>query len=83
MLLKYSKQPRVPLAVAKERALACLRTAGGLLPAHWVAAAIWPDHKMHSQGAGGAATRILKRLEKEGLARWDCDGRSWGWRLGK
>jgi hypothetical protein len=81
VLLKFSNQPSVPLGLAKARALACLEAnrGKGVLPAHCVAAVIWPEHRMKSQGAGAAASRILKHLEKEGKARWYGDAAGWGW----
>jgi hypothetical protein len=36
---------------------------------------------MRRQGAGGAATRILNALKKEGRAQWWSDGKDWGWRI--
>ncbi len=75
----------VSLAVAKERALAYLReqtlNRTRSCPASWVAGAIWPGHRMSPQGAGLAASRVLKALESDGLARWtsrrtSCGG---GW----
>jgi len=44
-----------------------------------VADVIWPDHSMKPQGAGAAASRILKRLERHYLMRhrwWASRGRS-------
>ena len=47
-----------------------------------IASSIWPDHRMTSQGAGAAASRILKRMSGEGLTEWYSDGRdNWGWRI--
>lgn len=56
-----------------------------VLPASEFADAIWPGHRMKPQGAGAAATRILKRLEAEGRAGWwpsynRSESRTrWGW----
>lgn len=81
MKLEYSKQKPVTLLEAKQRALAVLPRGKGCrpIPAAWVAQAIWPQHAMQPQGAGAAATRILKRLEEEGKARWDSNRHGWGW----
>jgi len=81
-------QGSVPLDVAKARALQFLwdqkkdPRAPDLIGAAWVAYAIWPDHQMTQQGAGGAASRILKHLAREGKAEWTSskDSRNWGWR---
>lgn len=86
-LLKYSKQSRVSLAVAKERALVVLKdNLGHPLPAHCIADEIWLEHNMKSQGAGGAASRVLNRLKREGRAHWGVVGDrpyiNWGWMLG-
>jgi hypothetical protein len=47
-----------------------------------VAEAIWPKTPWKSaEGAGGAASRVLKQMEKEGLVRWGCDParKMWGY----
>ena len=79
MRLKYSKQRRVSMSEAEQRALAVLRP-DRLLAASAVGDAIWPDHQMTSQGAGGAASRVLQRLERRGLVRWSSTSQQWGWR---
>ena len=63
--------------VARERALAVLTNQP--LVASSVGQSIWPDSTLRAQGLGGAAARILKRMEREGLCRWKHDGTSWGW----
>ena len=76
----------VPLKEAKRRALRALRPYlmdSLKSPAH-VAEYIWPGHAMKPQGAGLAAVRILRMLEKEGLARWThktshSGMANWGW----
>lgn len=89
MKLKYSETPSVPIAEAKARALAYLHShaigfSAKPVPAAWVARAIWPNHKMKSQGAGAAASRVLKHLERDGLAKWSSNRNGWGWcALGK
>lgn len=71
--MKLKPAQRVSVQIAEKRALSALsRQNGKPLPANWVADSIWPDHKMKPQGAGAAASRILKRLEKKGRVRWTC-----------
>jgi hypothetical protein len=86
MKLSYSKTPAVPLEEAKARALAYLQEekAKGIqfsrpLPASWVARAIWPAHKMRSQGAGFAAAGILKHLVTERKVAWITKRGTWGY----
>ena len=52
---------------------------GEFAKANCVALAIWPSHQMTAHGAGAAASRILKRMEKDGLVRWGSDARDWGY----
>ena len=78
MRREFSKAEQVPYETAKKRALSALDRRNPM-PAGRVADFIWPDHKMHGQGAGGAASRILKRMERDGLARWHSTRASWGW----
>jgi hypothetical protein len=69
---------RVPYEICKKRALSAMRRYP--IPASMVAESIWPDAKrMNAQGAGAAASRILKRMVAEGLVRWTSDGKSWGY----
>lgn len=78
--MKLEAQDRVDMATAESRALAALKKRE-LVPASYIAGFIWPDHSMKAQGAGAAASRILKRLSDQGKARWRSDrgtGR-WGW----
>lgn len=75
---KLKPEMRVNYETAKNRALRDLRTDQTCF-ANSVAIAIWPDHQMTSQGAGAAASRILKRMEKEGLCRWKSTPVTWGW----
>lgn len=81
--MKLKKEDRVKIDVAEDRALAYLNKQHRLelFPANCVAIEIWPNHEMTSQGAGAAASRILKRLSDRGLARWDSNGRNWGWKI--
>lgn len=75
--MKLRPDQRVKVEVAEIRAMNALLYTP--VPASYVASWIWPDHKMKQQGAGAAASRILKRLEKQGLARWTSNGTNWGW----
>lgn len=78
--MKLKKEQRLDMETAKARAMSALcRT--GVVPASHVAATIWPDHSMKAQGAGAAASRILKKLQDEGKARWFHNGTNWGWKL--
>lgn len=74
---------RVPLNECKRRAVEFGKGQREPLPASSFAAAIWPGHKMTGQGAGAAASRALKNLEKEGRAGWRSIGdgpfKRWGW----
>lgn len=52
-----------------------------LTPANPVGNCIWPDTAWTSQGMGGAASRILRGLQKDGLVDWVVDGERWGYRI--
>jgi hypothetical protein len=75
----------VPLAECRKRALQYL--AGlhrlELTKASAVAGKIWPSVEFHAQGAGAAASRILRGLQKDGLAEWSADTtrNDWGYRI--
>lgn len=76
----------VPMATCKERALTGMRELLRLtshVKASGIAIFIWPDTEFRSQGAGAAASRILKALEADGEVRWSSDGRHWGWVLSR
>lgn len=76
--MKLIADHRVDMETAKARALTVLshKTPN---PASHIAGFIWPDHSMKPQGAGAAASRILKSLERDGKARWVHRGNHWGW----
>ena len=77
--MKLAAEMRVSIDVAEERAMSCLSF---FIPkrASAVADSIWPEHKMTGQGSGAAASRVLKRLEKQGKVCWTYrPGSSWGW----
>jgi hypothetical protein len=65
-----AKGTHVTYEVAKQRALAALGRVGEEKNASTIAMAIWPDADFKAQGAGGAASRILKHMEAEGLCRF-------------
>lgn len=74
----------VPVPEAKRRALRylCSLHRMDLAKASCVAGAIWTDHPFRTgQGAGAAASRILKLLEKDGHAEWTSTGSDWGYRV--
>lgn len=77
---------RVPMEEAKRRAVEHGR-GKGLLPASDFAGAIWPGAEWRAaQGAGAAASRILKALERDGRARWRVEYQGarafrWGWEV--
>ncbi len=71
---------RVPLAECKRRALEYLKKSPGksYQKASSVAAAIWPGAEFTSQGAGAAASRILRQMIEDGVY-WDSCETDWGW----
>ena len=69
----------VTLAEAKER-LETYRSKFGPGPhkAAWLAQTIWPDARfIRAQGAGAAATRVLKALG----CYWTSRKHNWGWMI--
>ncbi len=75
-------QETVPMEQCKSRAMTALSKRPQ--PASAIAVSIWPDAQWKAaQGAGAAASRILKHLERDGKARWIVMGegrfRTWGW----
>jgi hypothetical protein len=80
--MKLKPEHRVTYDVAKAAALTAMDSAAYPVPASWIAQFIWPFHEMKAQGAGAAASRILKRMEREGLCRWASIKNHWGWVLG-
>ena len=73
----------VPMLLAIRRAVAFLgeQPRGYLSKASSVGYRIWPGVEFHSQGAGAAASRILKRAELNGLVEWAVTPNDWGWRI--
>lgn len=80
-MTKLKREHRVIEGLAKERAVRFLGSYRAPSAASWVADAIWPSHTMTAQGAGGAASRVLKVLEKEGRVRWTSGNHGRGWVL--
>lgn len=72
----------VPLAVARERLLAYRDRKGtGPHKAATLAEVIWQEGEAYfiaAQGAGAAASRVLKRLG----CKWVAEDNEWGWSLG-
>ncbi len=83
--MKLKPEQRVPLLEAKRRVLDYLvkelKRGDDCIAASAIAVAIWPDNQMTGQGAGAAASRILKRMD--GLVYWASyeNQTRWGWRL--
>ena len=75
LMRRLKDDQRVTYEEARKRALVLLADRKEW-PASMVADAIWPGHNMTGQGAGGAGSRVLRRMEKEGLV-WRS---TWGWR---
>lgn len=79
--MRLKPHERVDLETAKARALDALRSNPGLNAASTIAGFIWPDHSMKVQGAGAAASRVLKHLQRDGRVRWHSTRHNWGWTL--
>ncbi len=69
----------VPLADARARLLAFRKRHGkGLHKANTLADVIWPEQPFNTtQGAGAAASRVLKRLG----CKWRETDHQWGWSI--
>lgn len=73
---------RVPMEECKRRAIEYGRGHEGLIPASSFAEAIWPDAQFITpQGAGAAASRILKALQRDGRAPVRTSYARRGWRV--
>lgn len=69
--MKLKPDQRISAEVAEARAMEALtKSIGRPMYASEIANVIWPHHCMKAQGAGAAASRILKRLERKKLAKW-------------
>lgn len=79
--MRLKPEQTVDLSSARVRALSYLAAQhrSDLNKANCVALAIWPTHNMTSQGAGAAASRILRQLQKDGLVEWTSNTRDWGY----
>lgn len=72
----------VPLHECRIRALQYLRDyQGRYTKASGVACKIWPGVRFTSQGAGAAASRILRNLQNDGLVKWVRDDSDWGYAI--
>jgi len=71
----------VEFAECQKRALKYLasRHRSELTKASAVGQEIWPDTNMTSQGLGGAASRILRKLDIDGLVDWTSERGDWGY----
>jgi hypothetical protein len=79
--MRRVKDP-IPLAECKRRALVFLlsRDRREYVKASQVAGAIWGHGVfLRTQGAGAAASRVLKAMQLEGTARWCSNGEDWGY----
>ena len=80
------KEP-VPLDECKRRALVRMASErrGYLFRPSQLAYAIWPGVEFRAQGAGAAASRILKRMIEDDTVRWcsqhDGSWQDWGYEL--
>lgn len=83
--MKLEKEDKISAGVAEKRALEFLqkRDINNFASPGQVADAIWPGHKMNSQGAGAAANAILKRMEKRCAVEYHGTGTNRGWRIGQ
>ncbi len=83
--MRLKPEERVTYEVAKGRALDCMKETRRLYHASEVGLYIWPGCGLRSQGLGAAASRILKRMEGEGIVRQGPSSRNdaWGWFLMK
>jgi hypothetical protein len=74
----------VPLEECKRRALLHLAKIDirSLESAAFIAQSIWPDAKfLTGQGAGAAASRILRKMKDDGTAVWTSTDQNWGYKL--
>lgn len=80
--MRLNEADKITLVECRKRALMYLSSQAYCVPASCVGNAIWPSSEMRAQGLGGAASRILRGLQKDGLANWSSNGRdAWGWEI--
>ena len=81
--MRIAPEHRVSYEVAKARALECMREKRRLYHASEVGSHIWPGARLRAQGLGASASRILKKMEGEGIVRQGPSERhdAWGWFL--
>lgn len=78
--MRLTEADKIPLAECRKRALRHLsQNTWRRCVASEVGTEIWPNSKLRAQGLGGAASRILKGLEKDGLVQWSANDGDWGW----
>jgi len=80
--VRLNEADKITLVECRKKALMYLSSQACYVPASSVGNAIWPNSEMRAQGLGGAASRILRGLQKDGLVRWSSNGRNaWGWEI--
>lgn len=72
--MKGVGEPTVIYTEAVRRVLAGIYGKDNITNASQVGAMIWPKNDMHPQGLGGAASRIIRKMEKDGLVYWAYRG---------
>ena len=80
--MRLNEADKITLVECRIRALRYLLKNSPYAKASCVGQAIWPNSEMRAQGLGGAASRVLQGMQKEGLVKWTANGRScWGWEI--
>lgn len=80
--MSRTNEPPVSLDEAERRIREAWPEGRKYLPASWVADLIWPDNTFRSpQGAGAAASRVLRQLQARGVVARGGDMHFW--RLGR
>ena len=73
------------MTLADERALEVLRRENGrLVGPGYVGSELWGERQRGGNCScpwARPAGKVLKRLERAGLAEWVHEGSSWGWRV--
>lgn len=72
---------RIDEAIRRAVTFLAKQPLGHLCKASQIAYIIWPGERfLAGQGAGAAASRILKRAEKLGLVCWTSSCGDWGYK---
>lgn len=73
----------VPLDECKLRCVSAMqqKPSGTIFRASQLAYYIWPGTNFKAQGAGAAASRILRRLQTENIVKFVGDRENWGYAL--